>query len=244
MSRLIADGLVVGAVLLWWAMSYRLPSFVLPGPWEVAVTLSRLFFDGAFVIHTAVSAARVIGSVAIALVLGGALALLPRWLPVLDEIVRFRITPVLNSFPSIGWAILAAIWFDVSTFSIMFVQVAILIPFCLINLSEGLRELDRELVEMARSFTRSGWRVLWRIVLPLLLPYIVAALRIAYGIGWKIALVAELLGARSGLGFLMLRAQTSADTPMVFATSFAIVLIFIAGERLVIDPLARLAARR
>ncbi len=75
--------------------------------------------------------------------------------------------------------------------------------------------------------------------LPLLVPYGLSATRIAYGIAWKIALVAELLGAPSGLGYLMLRAQTAADNTTFLATCFAIVLIFVAGERLVIVPLER-----
>ena len=94
----------------------------------------------------------------------------------------------------------------------MFVEVAILIPFCLINIAEGLRNLDRELIEMGRSFTRREMRILWRLTLPLLVPYGLSATRIAYGVAWKIALVAELLGASNGVGYLMLRAQTAADS--------------------------------
>ena len=66
-----------------------------------------------------------------------------------------------------------------------------------------------------------------------------SSIRIAYGVGWKIALVAELFGAQRGLGYLMLRAEITSDTAMVFATCFAIVIIFFAGEKLVIEPLAR-----
>ncbi len=47
---------------------------------------------------------------------------------------------MLNSFPSIGWAILAAIWFDPGDFGVIFVEVAILILFCLINIAEGLAQ--------------------------------------------------------------------------------------------------------
>ena len=122
----------------------------------------------------------------------------------------------------------------------MFVEVAILTPFCLVNISEGLRELDQDLVEMARSFTRSRRKTFFKVVVPLLMPYVIAALRIAYGVGWKIALVAELFGTESGLGFLMLRAQTVSDATTVFGTCFAIVLLFWVGEKLIIDPLSRM----
>ncbi|MBI3453395.1 MAG: ABC transporter permease subunit [Rhodospirillales bacterium] len=242
-ERLIGEGVVVAALAAWGLFALGLPEFILPGPVAVFETLGRLFLDPGFAVHTLTSAVRVVVSVILALILGGGLAFLADRFPVLETIVHGRIAPVLNSFPSIGWAILAAIWFDVSSFAVIFVQVAILTPFCLINIAQGLREIDRDLVEMGRSFTRRERRVLLKVSLPLLLPYIVAALRIAYGIGWKIAIVSELLGADSGLGYLMLRAQTSADTSLVVATCLAIVFIFALGERLVIDPLARRVAQ-
>ena len=96
-----------------------------------------------------------------------------------------------------------------------------------------------ELLEMARSFTRRFVVVLFKITLPLLMPYIISAVRIAYGVGWKIALVAELFGSESGLGFLLQQAQSVADAATVFATCFAIVIIFWVGEKIAIDPLSR-----
>ena len=239
-QRLIGEGTVVLVVLGWWALSTRFPDYVLPSPVAVGARLAALFTDPAFIGETALSAVRVVGSVVIATATGTALALAARLVPVAEWVVERRIQPLLNSFPSVGWAILAVIWFDVSNFSVMFVQVMILTPFCLINVAEGLRALDTELIEMARSFTRSRPRTLRRVVLPLLAPYVMAAVRIAYGVGWKIALVAELFGADSGLGYLMLQAQITADAAMVFATCLAIVVIFFAGEKLIIDPLSRL----
>ena len=139
---------------------------------------------------------------------------------------------------------IAVIWFGASDFSVMFVQVAILTPFCLVNLADGLRELDQEILEMGRSFTRNRIRIFIKITIPMLLPYVIAAIRIAYGVCWKIALVSELFGAESGIGVIMLRAQTTANASMVFASCFAIVIIFMAGEKLIINPLAKLAEQK
>lgn len=238
-QRLIGEGLVVVALLGWWLLARRLPEFILPNPVAVARRLVDLFITPEFLAHTLASTWRVLVSVVAALLIGGALAFIADRMPALEAVVNERIKPVLNSFPSIGWAILAAIWFPPGDFGVIFVETAILIPFCLINIGEGLRNIDRELLEMGRSFTRHRARILWRLTLPLLVPYVLAALRIAYGIAWKIALVSELLGAPSGLGYLMLRAQTAADSTTFLATCFAIVAIFVAGERLVLVPLER-----
>jgi NitT/TauT family transport system permease protein len=243
-SLWLADALVVVAIAGWAWGARSLPEFVLPGPVAVGERLLVLFTDPDFLVHTVASTVRVLASVAIALLLGGGLALLARAVPVLDGLISGLLQPFLNAFPSIGWAILAAIWFRPGHLSIVFVQVAILVPFCLINVAEGLRQVDREMLEMARSFTRRRGRVLGAVTVPLLLPYVIGALRIAYGVAWKIALVAELLGSTSGLGFLMLRAQGSADITTVLAACLAIVALFYAGERLLLDPLARRYAAR
>jgi NitT/TauT family transport system permease protein/sulfonate transport system permease protein len=238
-ERLLAEGLVVAALAGWWLMSLKLPAFVLPGPQQVLKALGALFFEPSFLVHTAASAARVVASVLIALALGFALALLARRVALLADVIHRRLLPVLNSFPSVGWAILATVWFPPNSAAVMFVQVMILTPFCLINAAEGLKDLDTELIEMARSFGRSRRRILVKVLMPLLAPYLLAAARIAYGVAWKIALVSELFGADSGLGYVMLRAQVISDAATVFAACLAIVLIFVAGEKLVIDPVAR-----
>ncbi len=243
-SAWLGDALVVVAIAAWAWGARSLPDYVLPGPSAVAQRLLALFTDPDFLVHTVASTVRVLLSVLVALAIGGGLALLARSVPLLDGLISGLLQPFLNAFPSIGWAILAAIWFTPGHLSIVFVQVAILTPFCLINVAEGLRQIDREMVEMARSFTRARTPVLRSVILPLLLPYVLGSLRIAYGVAWKIALVAELLGSTSGLGYLMLRAQGSADLTTVLAACLAIVALFYAGERLILDPLARRFAPR
>ena len=233
--------LVIGLIMGWWSISQSISDLVMPGPIAVGTTLIELFIDPIFVDDILISTIRVIGSVIISVLLGMMLALLPKNYPITEIIVQERIKPFLNSFPSVGWAILAVIWFGSSNFSVMFVQVAILTPFCLVNLTEGLKDLDQEVIEMGNSFSRNKYKIFFKITLPLLLPYIIAAIRIAYGVCWKIALVSELFGAEDGIGVIMLRAQTTANASMVFASCFAIVIIFMLGEKLIINPLAKLA---
>jgi len=243
-SHGIAEGLIIVVLLGWHLLSLGMPDFVLPGPLPVAIRILELFTDATYFVHVSSSAVRVVLAVLMAVALGSLLAFLSRWLPITEIIVHGRIKPLLNAFPSVGWAILAIIWFGPSNGTIVFIMIMILTPFCLVNVSEGLKEIDAETIEMARSFTRRRVVVLFKIILPLLMPYFVSALRIAYGVGWKIALVAELFGAQGGLGFLLQEAQGLADATTVFATCFAIVAIFWIGEKLIIDPLARRFTRQ
>jgi NitT/TauT family transport system permease protein/sulfonate transport system permease protein len=235
-------GLAEGAVLLalagWWLTARNLPEFVLPGPLSVLATLTRFAGDPALAYHLGVSFARIVAAVAIAMALGLALAMLARPSPAFTAVVERRILIILNSFPSVGWAILGVVWLGVSNLTVIFIEVAIVLPFCLANALEGFRNIDAELEEMGMSFSRSRWRRLTRLTLPLVMPFLVAGLRIVFGVCWKIALVAELFGAQSGLGFLMLQAQSTANAAMVFACCFVIVIVVFAVDRLVLAPLA------
>ncbi|UHL63753.1 ABC transporter permease subunit [Paralcaligenes sp. KSB-10] len=239
LGRCLGELLVVLFLAIWWITAKGLPDFVLPGPQAVAKRLFQLLTDKEFLDNAFVSTVRVVLSVFIACAIGGVLALIANTAPVFEGIISERIKPFLNSFPSIGWAILASIWFKAGNFGVVFVQVAILIPFCLINIDQGFRSIDKELLEMGRSFTRASARVWLKINLRLLMPFILAAIKISYGIAWKIALVSELLGAPNGLGYMMLRAQSTAETVTFLAVCFAIVFIFMLGDRLILAPLEK-----
>jgi NitT/TauT family transport system permease protein len=235
----IADGAVMLAVLGWWLTARGVPDFVLPSPLQVLATLGRFAVEPPLMQHLGVSFLRVIGAVAVAMTLAVALALLARRAPIARAVIEQRLLVILNSFPSVGWAILGVVWFQVSNATVVFIEVAIVLPFCLINALEGFRQVDTELEEMGRSLSRSRVRLFVRVTLPLVMPFLVAGLRIAFGICWKIALVAELFGSQSGLGYLLLRAQSTSDAAMVFACCFVIVLVVFVVDRLVFVPLAR-----
>jgi NitT/TauT family transport system permease protein/sulfonate transport system permease protein len=239
-ERLCGDGLVLLALVGWWAISQHLPSYLFPNIAAVFEAMMQLLSNPEFAVHTATSIGRIFFSVVLALLIGSMLALLPRYLPTLGEFIHERVKPLLNSFPSLGWALIGSIWFGVSSAAVIFIQVAILVPFALINISEGLREISTEEQEMARSFSRSRWRIFTLVILPMLYPYLIAALRITYGVAWKVSLVSELFGADRGLGYLLMDAQSNARIDLVFAICLIIVVFYGLGERLIVDPLSRL----
>jgi NitT/TauT family transport system permease protein/sulfonate transport system permease protein len=239
-ERLCADGLVALALVGWWAMSRHLPPYLFPGVADVFRAIVQLLIRPEFAVNTFISIGRIFLSVALALMIGGVLALAPRYVPILHDFIHERLKPLLNSFPSLGWALIGSIWFGVSSSAVIFIQVAILVPFALINISEGLREISVEEQEMARSFSRSRLRVFKLVIFPMLFPYLVAALRITYGVAWKVSLVSELFGANRGLGYLLMDAETKGRIDLVFAICFVIVVFYILGERLIVDPLSRL----
>lgn len=239
----LANGVPLLVLLVWYLASQTAPDYIIPDIDDVARdTVGLLVGEQAF--HTWTSMARIVFSVALAMTIGALLVFMATLLPVTRRLVGDRILPFFNSVPALGWAILGVIWFGVGNFAVIFVITAILIPFCMVNLWEGTRNIDRELREMGRSFTRSRLRVLALIEAPMLLPYAFAAARLSFSVGWKVALIAEFFGASEGLGLVMNRARQSFDSPTVFATVLVVVIIVMVADRLIFDPLGRWFARR
>lgn len=164
-------------------------------------------------------------------------------------IVHFRVIgravyPIVitsQAIPVIAIAPVLVIWFG---FGILpKVLVAALITFfpVVINTTAGLMSVERETIDLMRSLLASRWVIFWKVGLPASLPYIFAGLKNAAVISAIGAIVGEWVGAERGLGPLMLAANASFQTALVFAAiaylaviAMLLFLIVSLAERLVI----------
>jgi NitT/TauT family transport system permease protein/sulfonate transport system permease protein len=243
-SRLLAMHVFTALLLAGWAVSSLfVKPFVFPGPVTVFQRAADFFITQRLFDHVIASVVHVVVSVTLAVVFGGALAVMAHYVPVTRAMVHGRITPFLNSFSSIGWTLLAILWFGLTPGTVVFAITAILLPVCVINLQAGLEHLDAELDEMGRSFGRQWGRTFRLLVVPALVPFIFATVRIAFGVAWKVALTAELFGGNSGLGFVVNLARQSFDSPQIFAVIAIIVALYVLSDNLLLAPIQRRLAR-
>lgn len=227
---------------VWSAYSATVDSYVMPGPWAVLQRLGVFFTDAHEIGHMLYSFGHIISAVILSFIIGSALAFLAHYLRQFELMVQGRLSPFLNSFSGIGWTFLAIIWFGISDITVVFVISMVLVPFAIINMSEGLANLDAERIEMSQSFTRSGWRRFRLVVLPSLFPFIFATIRISFGVAWKVALTAELFGGNTGLGYMLNLARQDFDMPLILAVIFIIVAFVYSTDRWLFAPIqARLA---
>lgn len=242
-GSLLANAFLFLLLGLWWWQSRAGVAVRWPPPLEVLGQIDD-FLWGDLAYHTIATLRRVVIAVIVAMVIGAVLVMLARTQPLFQPLVNRRILPLFNAMPALGWAILGVIWLGVSDLSVLAVEIAILIPFTMINLAEGLNVLDPGLLEMGQSFTRRRSRILRLIEIPLLVPYLFASLRLSFGVGFKVAVIAEFFGAREGLGLVMNQARQSFNTTLVYATIITVVMVVFVVERLLFEPIGRLVARR
>jgi NitT/TauT family transport system permease protein len=226
--------LFIGA---WWVASLFAPSYLLPGPVEVAIRLWGFLTSARDLGHLGASLYHVGTAIAVSFVIGSLLAILPHYLPVLRFAIEKRLGPFLNAFSGVGWALLAVMWFGVGGNTVIFAISAVLVPFAMVNMAAGLANLDRELIEMANSFTRRRRPIFSLIVVPALYPFIFATLRIMFGVAWKVTLTAELFGGNGGLGYLINLARQEFDTATILAAIVVIIAFVHSMDRFVFSPL-------
>jgi NitT/TauT family transport system permease protein len=241
--KLAAHLFTLAFLALWEAASLIAPSYLLPGPAQVARRLWLFVTSWRDLGHLGASLFHVAMAIAISFTVGCVLALIAYYAPLFRFAIERRIGPFLNSFSAIGWTLLSIMWFGVTSATVIFAISAVLVPFALVNMSAGLANIDRELIEMARGFTRRRVPVFALLIVPSLYPFLFATLRIMFGVSWKVTLTAELFGGNAGLGYMINMARQEFDTATIFA---AIILIigFVHGmDHYVLGPLQAKVSR-
>ncbi|WP_159348812.1 ABC transporter permease [Roseomonas harenae] len=113
------------------------------------------------------------------------------------------------------------------TMKITSVALAVTFPV-LVNTLQGVRGVDRVLLDSARTHGWSTARALWHVVLPASLPFILAGMRTSLGLALIIAVLSEMLTGQGGLGFLILDMQRSFLIRQMYAWLVILALVGLA----------------
>ncbi|WP_199053401.1 aliphatic sulfonate ABC transporter permease SsuC [Aquitalea sp. ASV15] len=211
---------------------------VLPAPSEVLVAFWQLLSSGDLFRHLAVSFARVASGFVIGAGLGLAFGLLAG-VSRLGEALFDTTLQMLRNIPPLAILPLVILWFGIDESAKVFlVAFGVLFPVYL-NTYHGIRSLDPQLLEMARSYGLSGNALFRQVVLPGALPSILVGIRYALGIAWIILIVAETLSATSGIGYLASNAREFLQTDIVVLS----ILLYAALGK-VVDVAARALEKR
>lgn len=146
---------------------------------------------------------------------------------------------VLRPIPPLAWIPLSILWFGIGDEQNEFIIFLGMFFPILINAVDGVRKVERNLVRAARSLGANEYSLITRIVLKAALPQIITGIRIGLGVGWMALVAAELVGASSGLGFLINDARSVLRTDIIVVGMATIGMVGLA-----IDAVLRLATRK
>jgi sulfonate transport system permease protein len=219
---------------LWWALTGTgtIPATDLSTPAATWHEFVFLLFHQDLLGDIGISAARA----GVGLLIGGGLGLVLGvivGLFALGEELLDSSLQMFRTLPYPAFLFLFIIWFGIGeNEKVLFITLATLTPMYL-NASNGVRNVDRRVVEAARTFGLRGWRLVRQVIIPLALPSILNGLRFAAGISVVALVFAETNGTSLGIGYLVTQASSLLQVPTLVVCIIIYALLGIAADILV-----------
>jgi ABC-type nitrate/sulfonate/bicarbonate transport system permease component len=227
----------IAVLLAWQLIAPLIPSRILPMPAEVAEEMWNLLRDGVIVEAFSVSLLRLAVGFAFALVVGTVLGIAMGVFPRVEAMLHDFVVVGL-AFPYLIWGLLVAMWFGFDGKGPIIVVFIAALPYVMLNSAEGVRNVPKELRDMASAYGVPRGRVMRNLVLPSLSPFFFASLRYGLANGWKGLVLAEVFSATSGAGYTIESLADYGNFAGVIAVSFYFAIFSIIVERLVFGRLS------
>ncbi|HET6299896.1 ABC transporter permease [Microbacterium sp.] len=233
---------LIGIIVIWWLASLFMSPQTLPGPFLVFSTMLENLTEGDTYYQLAVTMGRVLGGMTIAMIMGLVIGLI-MGLSAWGEDLLINVVLVGFSIPAVVFGILFILWFGLNdTAAILAVGVAAT-PAIAINIWQGTKAIDRDLMHMGKAFRFSQRSMLTKVVIPQLVPFVLAALRTALAISWKIVTVVELIGLSSGVGYMLHWWFGNFNMTQVLAWTLLFTITLLLIENLILKPIEKRLTR-
>ncbi len=230
-SVVLASIPAVLAVALWfWATAgaepelRRVSPHTLPSPTETVHKIPELWFERELSRGVAYSLGRVAAGYAIglaaALPLGIAMGAFPKLKAMFSPIA------VIGGYlPIVALVPLTIVWWGIGEKQkVGFLAIACFV-YILPLILRAIEQVDDVYVQTARAQGASEWQVLWKVLVPVALPDLYTALHLAFGIGWTWIILAEVINAKNGVGYIINISQRLDTKEIIYLCLVIVILI-------------------
>ncbi|ANX01869.1 ABC transporter permease [Thermoclostridium stercorarium] len=214
------------------ALAGRFEKSLFPSPAAVLAGISELVEDQTLFANIKVSLVRFFTGYLSAVAAGIGLGLLLGWNKSIWAFVD-PVVQILRPISPIAWFPFIVLWFGIGDApAVVIIFIAAFFPVLLSTVS-GVGNVDLIYLKVAENFGIKEPRLLFKIILPAAFPMIVNGLHLALGSAWVFLVAGEMVGAQSGLGFMIIDARNSLRTDLVLAGIIIIGLLGFLLDRLI-----------
>ena len=146
----------------------------------------------------------------------------------LNKYVNAIIKPIFDLFkpmPPIAWISIAILWFGIGEPSKVFIIfIGSFVP-CVLNAYNGIRIIDEDLYDVVRVMGGNRWDEIIQVSIPASLPALFAGFQISLSVAWTCVLAAELVSARSGMGWIIVRGMKLTKPELVIGGMVIIAIV-------------------
>ena len=226
---------LLAIMIIWYFLAKKidnnllLPDFIL-----TCKEFFKSWIDSYTVQNLLITLERVFRGFLIACIIGLPLGLIMGY----SKPILLAVSPIINSIrqvPIMAWIPLAIVWFGLGDGPTIFLITMSAIFPLIINTIDGVRGIDPNYINAARSMGAKNIDIMLDIILPGALPSFLTGCRLALGLGWMSVICAEFIATSKGFGFILVEAQQRLETPKLYALMIVSALIgFSSMDRILI----------
>lgn len=202
-----------------------LPSFT-----EVVVEFYHLLYSGMIVENLSHSFVRVV----IGYLSGGIFGIVVGVLMGINAGIEKALKPLISMLlpiPTLGWLPLMMLWIGINeALPIVLIFICAFFPVAYATLL-GIKEIPTAYINAAKSLGASSWYILRRVILPLASPSIFTGLRLEAGMVWKTVLASEMFAIPTGIGAMMIQAETLIRVDIIMVSLVILALMSFSFEK-------------
>jgi NitT/TauT family transport system permease protein len=238
---LFASALAILCVA-WVIGSHHFASYILPGPAPVWDAFRSDWGRGVWISDVKATLGHMFVAYVITIAIGLPVGILIGRFWIIEDLTRpFLI--FLQTAPTIVLIVLALIFVGTTASGVVAVTVASCFTYFTLNVIQGTKAIDSDLVEMARTYAASEVTIMRSIILPSVVPFFLAGARITLGVAWQVTLFGEYLMGIHGIGFQISSAIGLLSTADVYAWGLTVVVLTILLEYGIFRPVEWLLTR-
>ncbi len=215
---------------LWQVAAAFAPPYLVPGLDLIGRSFFRIVTDPQLLTQALISWTRLVVAVAVSVTLGTAIGLVMGLYRGADDFIR-PVVKFIMGVPALNWVIIVIIWFSSVETRIAVVLVLIGTPLAVFSVYDGVRTIDSKLADMVSAFHASPAQLVRLLYWPYVISFVFTALKLNIGNAVRIVIVAELVGAPSGIGKELDLAKNVFDMPLVMGWTLWMVLTLLVMQK-------------
>src|SRR5215831_6317899 len=209
----------------WVCHSYKISQLIIPAPSQIVIALVEGLRSGQFIDGLLTTLEEVVLGFALAAISAFVIGTLISQIRLL-ELVIYPYIVAIQTLPKVAVAPLILIWVGLGIEGKIFIAATVSFFPMLVNTIVGLRSAPQNEIDLMRSLSAGRWKIFRYVQLPEALPFIFAGLNIGLVLAVLGAIVGEFVGAKGGLGYLIVQMNFNLDVAGIFA---ALLLLGIMG---------------
>lgn len=237
-KMLLKTAYAISAILIllgFWQLVVTFGGFnraLMPPPLYVFETLKTMIRSGELLLHVQISLYRFFVGYSLAVVAGLTIGLIVGQVNFLSKLVD-PLTQLLRPVAPVAWMPFIVLLFGIGDMpAIMVIFIAAFYPVLLSTISAS-KKIDKSYMRVAKTFEIKQSQVFLKIIVPAIFPYIANGMHLGLGTAWVFLVAGEMMGVRSGLGFLIMDSRNNMQPDVLLATICVIAVLGLILDKIV-----------